>query len=120
MWNDNRDGNNEIYYKRDPTGNPTEIVNTNLEIPMTFSLKQNYPNPFNPSTIISFQLPVNSQVSLKVFDVMGREVQTIVNDRLQAGTYESTFDGSGLNSGVYIYKLMTDGFTESKTMLLVK
>lgn len=120
VWNDNRDANNEIYYKRDPTGNPTEIINTNLEIPITFSLKQNYPNPFNPSTIISFQLPVNSQVSLKVFDVMGREVQTIVNDRLQAGTYESTFDGSGLNSGVYIYKLMTDGFTKSKRMLLVK
>ncbi|MFA7360062.1 MAG: T9SS type A sorting domain-containing protein [Candidatus Kapaibacterium sp.] len=120
VWCDYRDGNWEIYYKRDPTGNPTGIVNVKSEIPTSYSLKQNYPNPFNPNTVIRFSLPSVSQISLKVYDVMGREVQSLVNEKLQAGTYETTFDGSGLNSGVYFYKLMTDGFTETRRMLLVK
>lgn len=120
VWHDNRDGNNEIYYKRDPSGNPTGIENTNSENPSSYSLQQNYPNPFNPTTRVSFSLPSVSQVSLKVYDVMGREVQTLVNERLQSGTYETTFDGSGLNSGVYFYKIIADGFTDTKRMILVK
>ena len=59
-------------------------------------------------------------VQLKVYDVMGREVQTLVNESLKPGTYETSFDGSALNSGVYFYKLMTDGFTETKKMLMIK
>jgi len=100
-----------------------EIAGVNsiiTEIPAKYSLSQNYPNPFNPSTVIRCQLPVVSFVSLKVYDVMGREVQTLVNERLQPGTYEATFDGSMLNSGVFFYKFVTDGFTETKRMLMVK
>jgi hypothetical protein len=120
VWNDNRDGNFEIYYKRNPTGNVVEINNISTEIPSSYSLSQNYPNPFNPTTVISFQLSVAGQVVLKVYDVMGREVQTLVNESLKPGTYEASFDGSSLNSGVYFYKLITTGFTETKKMLMVK
>ena len=90
------------------------------EIPSAFSLNQNYPNPFNPRTVISFQLSAVSDVVLKVYDIMGREVQTLVNEKLQSGTFETTFDGSSLNSGVYFYKLTTDGFAETRRMLLIK
>ena len=99
------------------------ISGTNLiksEIPEAFSLSQNYPNPFNPRTVISFQLPVDSRVSIKVYDVQGREVQTLVNGRMNAGVYETTFDGAGLNSGVYFYRLVTEGFSETKRMILIK
>ncbi|MCX6159441.1 MAG: T9SS type A sorting domain-containing protein [Ignavibacteriae bacterium] len=89
-------------------------------VPSSYSLGQNYPNPFNPRTAISLCLPVVSFVSLKVYDIMGREVQTLVNENLQPGTYETTLDGSMLNSGVYFYKLVTDGYSETKRMLLVK
>ncbi len=97
------------------------FVNTiNTKIPEKHSLSQNYPNPFNPVTKISFQLPVAGLSTLKVFDITGKEVATLVNERLQAGTYETTFDGSGLNSGVYFYQLRTDGFSETKRMILLK
>jgi len=96
------------------------INNVNGEIPSEFSLSQNYPNPFNPRTVISFQLPTVSDVMLKVYDATGKEIATLVNERLQPGTYETTFDGSGLNSGVYFYKLTTDGFSETKRMILLK
>jgi len=96
------------------------IQNISTETPSKYSLSQNYPNPFNPTTVIRCQLSVVSDVSLKVYDIMGREVQTLVNERLQAGTYDVTFDGSGLNSGVYFYKLITNGFTDTKRMLLIK
>ena len=126
VWSDTRDGNREIYYKRNPTGNSVGINNISTEIPSSYSLGQNYPNPFNPSTVVRFQLPVVSDVSLKVYDVMGREVQTLVNEKLSAGTYDVKFDarhgGSSreLTSGVYFYKMVTNGFTETKRMLLIK
>ena len=94
--------------------------------PEKYSLSQNYPNPFNPVTKIRFDVILdsrfrgNDKVVLKVYDVMGREVQTLVNERLQPGTYETSFDGSMLSSGVYFYKLTTDGFTETKKMLMIK
>ncbi len=104
----------------------TGIPKISTEIPSSYSLGQNYPNPFNPRTVISFSLPVVSNATLKVYDLMGREVQTLVNEKLQAGTYETTFDarqgGSsrGLNSGVYFYKLQTENFTETKRMIYLK
>ena len=107
-------------------GGSVGINQISTEIPSTFSLGQNYPNPFNPSTVISFSLSVVSDVVLKVYDVTGKEVQTLVNERLQAGSYETTFDarqgGSsrGLNSGVYFYKLTTEDFSETKRMILLK
>ncbi|MFZ4591536.1 MAG: YCF48-related protein [Ignavibacteria bacterium] len=104
------------------------INNINKEIPSGYSLNQNYPNPFNPTTKIRFDVingfPVrasgNDKVVLKVYDVMGREVQTLVNESLKPGTYEVSFDGSPLTSGVYFYKLITGGFTETKKMLMIK
>ena len=96
------------------------IKNISTEIPMGFSLNQNYPNPFNPSTKISFQLPVVSFSSLKIFDITGKEVATLVNKTLKPGTYEATFNGASLTSGVYFYRLTTDGFSETKKLILMK
>ncbi len=121
VWQDLRDfANGEIYYKQNPTGNPIGIININSELPQSFSLSQNYPNPFNPKTVISFQLAVNSFASLKVYDLLGREVATLVNEQLQPGTYEVDWDGSGFASGVYYYKLSAGDYTETRKMVLIK
>jgi hypothetical protein len=120
VWNDNRNGNYEIYYKRNPTGNPIGITNISSEIPEKFSLSQNYPNPFNPASTIKFAITKLGDVRIIVYDAMGREIQTLVNEKLQAGMYEISFDGSRLTSGVYFYKLITNGYTETKKMLLLK
>jgi hypothetical protein len=90
-----------------------------------FALGQNYPNPFNPSTKISFSLAVDSKVSLKVFDVLGQEVATLVNGQLTAGSQEVSFDASSLNSGVYFYRIDAEGndgqkFSSVKKMILTK
>jgi hypothetical protein len=119
VWSDERDGNMEIYYKRNPTGN-VGIQNINTEIPKEYKLMQNYPNPFNPSTVISFQLLVVGQVSLKVYDILGKEIATLVNETLQPGTYEVTFDGSNFSSGIYFYKLSTTEFSDTKRLVLLK
>jgi hypothetical protein len=120
VWMDNRDGNYEIYYKRDPTGNPIGIANINSEIPASYSLSQNFPNPFNPTTNIRYDLPKNGFVKLVVFDMLGREIETLVNEQQSAGTYEANWNASQFPSGVYFYKLITDNFTETKKMLMVK
>jgi hypothetical protein len=96
------------------------VMNISTEVPSTYSLSQNYPNPFNSSSNLKFQIVKSGQVKLVVYDIQGREVQTLVNERLQPGTYEASFDGSALNSGVYFYRLSTGDFTESKKMLLIK
>jgi len=120
VWQDYRDGNDEIYYKRNPTGNPIGIQNISTETPSKYSLSQNYPNPFNPTTNIKFSIINSGDVKLVVYDIQGREVQTLVNERLNAGTYEVKFDGSMLTSGVYFYKMVSEGFTETKRMILIK
>ena len=89
-------------------------------IPSAFSLMQNYPNPFNPSTIIVYRLAANSNVVLKVFDVLGRQVRTLVSERQRAGSHSVRFDGSGLPSGVYFYSLETGSSRETKKSLLLK
>lgn len=91
-----------------------------IEIPGRFDLQQNYPNPFNPSTVISYQLSMNSDVTLEVFDVAGRKVATLVNQKKAAGSYETIFNASGLSSGVYFYKLKSGNFEQIKKMVLVK
>jgi carboxyl-terminal processing protease len=88
--------------------------------PAKFSLSQNYPNPFNPSTVISYQLPVYSHVTLKVFDLLGREVATLVNEEKRAGSYEVTFNGKNLSSGVYFYRLQAGEFVQTKKLILQK
>jgi hypothetical protein len=101
-------------------------INLGSETPNSFKLSQNYPNPFNPATKIKFDIIKsangiqNSLVTLKVFDITGREVATLVNQTLQAGTYEVTFDAASLNSGVYYYRLTTDGYSDTKKMILLK
>jgi hypothetical protein len=85
-----------------------------------FNLSQNYPNPFNPSTKISWQSPVSSLQSLKIYDVLGNEVATLVNEFRNAGSYEVDFDASKLSSGVYFYKLQAGDFVQTKKMLLMK
>jgi hypothetical protein len=85
-----------------------------------YYLSQNYPNPFNPSTIIGYQLPISSNVTLKVYDLLGREVATLVDEYRPAGSYEVEFNASDLTSGIYFYKLQTDNYIETKKMILLK
>ncbi len=96
------------------------IENISTEIPSTFSLSQNYPNPFNPTTKIKFDITENAFTTLKIYDLIGKEVQTLVNDELSSGVYEATFDGTQLTSGVYFYRLNSGEYSETKRMLLVK
>lgn len=95
-------------------------VKDNETIPNNFSLKQNYPNPFNPSTVISYQVPTDGTVMLKIYNITGEEVRTLVNENKPAGKYEVIFDASGLPSGVYLYKISTGNFVQVKKMLLMK
>ena len=97
----------------------SDIVEVEIA-PSVFSLSQNYPNPFNPSTTINYQLPVNSFVTLKVYDVLGNEVATLVNEEKLAGEYEIEFDASEIGSGVYFYKLQAGSFIEMKKMIFLK
>lgn len=97
-----------------------EIITLEITIPTEYALKQNYPNPFNPKTEISYQLPKAAKVTLKVFDVLGRAVATLVNQNQDAGNYQVAFDGSNLATGIYIYSIQAGEFHESKKMLLVK
>ena len=85
-----------------------------------FHLEQNYPNPFNPTTIIRYSLPKNGLVTLKVFDILGREVATLANEYKVAGIYDVTFNASNLASGVYIYQLRSGDFVANKKLILMK
>jgi len=91
-----------------------------LLTPDTYNLAQNYPNPFNPSTTISWQSPIGSHQTLKIYDVLGNEVATLVNEYREAGRYEVTFDATQLASGIYLYKLQAGSFIETKKMILLK
>ena len=95
-------------------------IEKNTELVNDYSLSQNYPNPFNPVTKIRFAIPKSGFTTLKIYDMLGKEFQTLVNKNLQLGTYEASFDGSNLNSGVYFYRLQTGSFTDTKKMLLIK
>lgn len=98
----------------------SDIIHSNeLEI-NTFKLFQNYPNPFNPGTVISYQLPKSCFVTLKIFDVLGKEVAVLVNKEQPAGSFTIDFNSAGLSSGIYYYQLKSEGFTDTKPMLLLK
>ena len=111
-------GNNALYYDGSPLTVAVDPVGG--VVPSAFALEQNFPNPFNPATTIKFSVPKSGIVMLKVFDVTGREVASLVNGELNAGTYKSEFNASQLGSGIYFYKLVGDGFTETKKMILIK
>ena len=111
----------------DPTWVQANILIVNVEnengdysLPAEFSLSQNYPNPFNPTTIIGWQSPVNSWQTLKIYDVLGNEIATLVNEEKPAGKYELTFDASKFTSGVYFYRLRAGSFVETKKMILLR
>jgi hypothetical protein len=95
-------------------------VTTNDGVPKEYLLNQNFPNPFNPSTSISFSIPTRSFVSLKVFDLIGREVTTVVSEEMSAGSYIKQWNAQNLPSGVYFYRLQTGAFTQTKKLLLLK
>ena len=101
---------------------PVVIRNISSEVPASYSLSQNYPNPFNPATVIRYQITnsKNQKVTLKVFDAVGKEVVTLVNENQSPGEYEVTFDGNKLSSGIYYYNLTAGDFSETKKMMLVK
>jgi len=96
------------------------IESTGNNIPEIFTLHQNYPNPFNPVTNIEFDVPKSSFVKLTVYDVKGRAVETLVNSELSPGTYKTDWNGTNFSSGVYFYKLESDGFVQTKRMILIK
>jgi hypothetical protein len=109
----------------DVYGRFIEPISTGIEeevslVPEKTWLSQNYPNPFNPSTVIRWQLTVGGLVKLSVYDVMGKEVTVLVNEKQAAGSYQMEFDGSGLASGIYLYKLQTDGYVETRKMVLMR
>jgi hypothetical protein len=112
------------FYKAIEGQGLTEIIigisQISSEVPKSYYLYQNYPNPFNPVTKIKFDLGKESFVKLNVFDVTGRRVSSLVNQKLAAGTYETDFDASVLSSAVYFYRLETETFSSTKKMILIK
>ncbi|MFA7361069.1 MAG: FG-GAP-like repeat-containing protein [Candidatus Kapaibacterium sp.] len=98
----------------------TSAGNLSLEMQTDFKLLQNYPNPFNPTTKIEFTVPKNSDVRISVFDVTGKEVAVLVNETLQAGTYQTDWNASAFSSGVYFYRMVTNRYSETKRMMLVR
>ncbi|MEW6195014.1 MAG: T9SS type A sorting domain-containing protein [Bacteroidota bacterium] len=98
----------------------TSVENEGNEIPLEFSLSQNYPNPFNPSTTISYKLLAASHVSLKVYDILGKEVVTLIDEELPGGNYYYTWDASGIASGVYLYRLIADNYSATRKLVLMK
>lgn len=112
-------GNTSEFSRRIAVGT-TEVHQKDDEVPTVFALAQNYPNPFNPSTTFLFSVPRSSSVILKVYDLLGREVATLVNGHMEAGNHEITFDAGGLTSGVYFYRMQAAGFVDTKKFLLLK
>jgi hypothetical protein len=100
-------------------GNATAVKNSNTQL-KSFILYQNYPNPFNPSTVISYQMPTAGHVVLKVYDILGRDVETLVDEEKSAGNYKLTFNGSRLASGMYFYQLKTGAYLQTKKLMLIK
>jgi hypothetical protein len=107
-------------WRRPLTEMITAVLSSEDKFPKEFSLNQNYPNPFNPTTAISYQLPKRCDVSLKVFDTMGREVATLVDGIEEPGYKSINFDAKGFASGVYYYRLYTKDFSETKKLLLIR
>jgi len=104
---------------------PIGIKVISSEVVKKYELLQNYPNPFNPVTKIKFQIPSNvksktSDVKLIIYDITGREIQTLIKEKLNPGTYEVTFDGSNFASGVYFYQLRSGDYVETKKLVLLK
>src|ERR1035437_9008205 len=98
----------------------SNIVEADLIAPSVFDLSQNFPNPWNPTTLITYSLPTSSNVILKVYNVLGKLIKTLVNENQEAGIYKVNFDAGSLSNGVYFYKIQAGNYTETKKMLLLK
>jgi len=114
-----------IYYRLKQIDNDGQYeyskeISVDLGVPSTFSLSQNYPNPFNPSTKISYTLPIDTKVSIKVYDILGNLVETLIDEQKEAGYYEANFNVQGLSSGIYFYTISADNFNQTKKMTLLK
>jgi hypothetical protein len=110
-------------YAFNPYGSSTGIDNQHRPaetIPYEFSLSQNYPNPFNPVTTIKFDIPINSIVRLKLYNILGEEVITLVNEEKSTGSYKIEFDATALPSGIYFYRLQAGSYIETKKMVLLR
>ncbi len=105
---------------RAPYNYVTDVEKIQTEAPTKYSLSQNYPNPFNPSTTIRYQVPIEGSVKFKIYDIAGKEVETLVNEQKSPGTYEVNWNASQYSSGVYFYKIETESFTDTKRMILIK
>ncbi|MBS4064561.1 MAG: T9SS type A sorting domain-containing protein, partial [Chitinophagaceae bacterium] len=106
---------------RTPNSVVTEVKNNESnKLPARYQLKQNYPNPFNPVTTINYSLPKSGVVSLKIYDILGREIKTLVNEEKSVGNYSIKFDGSNLSNGVYFYRIQTGDFSQTKKLILLK
>jgi len=118
-------GINQIYYRLkqvdfDGTYSYSDVVNVTYDVPAEFVLNQNYPNPFNPSTTISYFVPKESFVSIKIYDFLGREVTTLVSEMKSTGSYELAFDASNIPSGTYFYVMTSESYSNTKKMVLLK
>jgi hypothetical protein len=102
------------------TGPATNVTQETVNLPRTYQLNQNYPNPFNPSTVIRYDLPALSTMSLKIYNLLGREVAVLVDGTKPAGTYKSVWNANNMPSGVYFYRLTANGFVQTRKMLLQK
>jgi len=122
-----------VYHEADEVGRPISVEVTpefsqvalslsgdGAGLPESYALSQNYPNPFNPSTEINFDLPVASKVSLVIYNVLGQEVETLVNKDMEAGSHTVTWDASNYSSGVYFYRISAEKFSETKKMMMLK
>ncbi|MBK7497597.1 MAG: T9SS type A sorting domain-containing protein [Ignavibacteriales bacterium] len=98
----------------------SQEVEVDIDLPLDYSLDQNYPNPFNPTTTIRYAIPEDNFVSIKLYDVLGNEVITLVNEQKQAGRYEMLFNASNIASGVYYYQINSGSFTQTRKLMLMK
>jgi hypothetical protein len=98
----------------------TSVEQTTNNVPKEFRLEQNFPNPFNPSTTIQFALPQRSRVTVMLFDILGRQVATLVDEELETGVHKVVFDAKELANGMYFYRIRAEGFVETKKLILLK
>ena len=117
-WAVGQEANNTGFILHTTNGGVTDVNETSIAT--QFELYQNYPNPFNPTTTIRYQIPERSFVTLRVFDVLGNEVVSLLNEEKEAGSYESTFDAEGLSSGIYFYQMKAGKYIETKKMIMMK
>ncbi len=98
----------------------TAVEDDQTTIPTVFKLEQNYPNPFNPSTIIKFAVPEKSNVVIKIYDILGSEIVTLVNEEMDAGWYQRSFNANGYSSGIYLFRMEAGNYVNTKKMILLR